>query len=106
MTIKEYISQRFFDFGVTLSDATLLSIMLKGALQEGEEVVTSNVKSVEIAITKNIPELLLTPQSVSDGSLSISKASKDALMDYYKMKCKEYGLADQFATQKKRVVFL
>lgn len=93
------------DFGVKLSDASVLTIAKRDGLGVHDEVVDANFSTAEKAVVKAIPLLLLTPQNVSEGSLSISKTQRDSITEFYKMRCKELGLKDTL-TRKPKVTFL
>lgn len=105
MTVSEYISQTFMDFGVKLSEAGILGIVMRNSLNSADAVGASNFKGVETAVVKAIPMLLLTPSSVTEGSLSISKAQHDSILAFYRLKCKELGIKDEL-TKKAKVTFL
>lgn len=105
MTISEFIVKQFEDFGVRLSDATVLDIVLKNKLTANAEVSASNHREASIAMIKAVPKLLIMPQAVSEGGVSISKASREAILDWYRLQCKEYGIKDEL-TKKPRVTFL
>jgi len=105
MIICEYISQVFMDFGVRLSDAAVTGIVLRNNLTANDFVGAENINSVDVAIVKSIPMLLLTPSSVGEGGLSISKAQNESITSYYKMRCKELGIKDTL-TKKPKVTFL
>ncbi len=104
MTISEFIKGQFEDFGVRLSEATVLDIMLKNRLTASVEVSDSNIREVSVAMVKAVPKLLIMPQSIQEGGMSISKASREAIRDWYKLQCKELGIKDQLP--KPRVTFL
>ncbi len=99
MKIKEYIRQRFEAFGIQLSDADLLCI----SMEEGE-VTQNNISKIEFAIVRYIPNLLLRPSSISESGFSMSW-NKQAMKDFYSLKCKEYGLENQL-TSKPKITFL
>ena len=105
MTISEFIKGQFEDFGVRLSDASVLEYTLKNKLTASAEVSDSNFRKVQVATVKYIPKLLAMPQSVQEGGMTISRASREALLDWYKMQCKELGIKD-LLTKKPRVTFL
>lgn len=105
MTVNEYISQTFLDFGVRLSEASILGIVRRNKLGEYDEIGAGNFNQVEIAVVKSIPLLLLTPQNVSEGGLSISRAQRDSITTYYRARCKDLGLKDEL-THKPKVTFL
>lgn len=92
MTISEYIRQIFLDFGLRLSDAALLGILLREGIDGDIPVEKDNVRDVDMSVVKAIPALLLTPQSVSEGGYSLSRAQRDSIEAFYNLKCKEFGI--------------
>lgn len=105
MTVSDYIKGQFEDFGVRLSDASVVEITIKGKLTSSDEVTESNFDKVNRAIVKSIPKFLMMPQSISEGSMSITKAQREAIMDYYRLQCKELGMKDEL-TKRPKVTFL
>lgn len=105
MTVTEYISQTFLDFGVRLSEASVLGIVKRNKLGSYDGIGDANFPQVEVAVVKSIPMLLLTPQNVSEGSLSISRTQRDSITEYYRTRCKELGLKDEL-TRKPKITFL
>lgn len=105
MTISEYIKGQFEDFGMRLSDASVLEITLKNSLTASAEVSDSNFKEVDVATVKAVPKLLAMPQSVTEGGMTISKATQDSIAEWYRMRCKELGIKD-LLTKRPRVTFL
>lgn len=99
MEIKEYIRQRFGAFGVQLSSADLLCI----SMEEGE-VTADNISKIEVVIVTYIPNLLLRPNSISESGFSMSW-DKQAMKDFYSLKCKEYGIENQLIS-KPKITFL
>ena len=80
------------DFGLKLSDASLDGILLREGLEGSAEFSAANIRSVDIAMVKSIPMLLLSPQSVSEGGYSLSRAQRDSIETYYSFMCKKYGI--------------
>ena len=106
MNVLESIRSQFGDFGVKLSEATLLGIIDdKTGLDADAEVTKSNRKQVAIAIVRSIPRILLMPQSVSEGSVSITRTKREDLLAWYRMRCKELGIKDEL-TKRPTVTFL
>lgn len=105
MTVSDYIKGQFEDFGVRVSEAFVLEVTLKHNLTSSDEVSASNFDKVNRAVVKSIPKLLIMPQSISEGSMSISKAQREAITDYYKHQCKELGIKDEL-TKRPKVTFL
>ena len=108
MTISGYIKGQFEDFGVRLSEASVLEIAIKcghGTDADETEVSDSNFREVQRALVKFVPNILLTPTSVQEGGMTISRADRESILAWYRLKCKELGIKDQL-TQKPRVTFL
>lgn len=105
MTVSEHIRRSFMDFGLNLSDASLEGILLREGLEGSAEFSAANIRSVDIAMVKSIPMLLLSPQSVSEGGYSLSRAQRDSIETYYSFMCKKYGIKDEL-TRKPKVKLL
>ena len=99
MKASDYIRDTFSDFGVRLSDASVLRILLRSDIDPDTEVDKSSLLSLDVAVVESIPILLLTPQSVSEGGFSVSKTSKDSLLKWYSLRCKEIGLEDKLSEE-------
>lgn len=93
------------DFGITLSDASIEGVLLREGLDGLSELDASNIRSADIAMVKFIPRLLLSPQSVSEGGYSLSRAQRDSIETYYSFMCKKYGIKNEL-TMKPKVSFL
>lgn len=105
MTVHEYISQTFKDFGVTLSEAAVQGIVRRNRLGAYDELQDVDFTALDTAIVKSIPMLLLTPANISEGGLSISKTQHESIAQYYRLRCKELGIKDEL-TKKPKVTFL
>lgn len=99
MNVSDYIRQTFLDFGVHLSDASVLRIALIMGINTDDVIVRGNIRGVDMAIVKSIPSLLLFPQSISEGGMSISRAQAGDIKAYYHLKCKEYGIKDELSNR-------
>jgi len=95
MTVSEYIKQTFADFGVKLSEAAAIGIVRRSGLDASADVANVEFRVLDVAVVKSIPILLLTPSSVSEGPLSISKAQKESIVQYYSLRCKELGIINE-----------
>lgn len=104
MTVKDYISQKFQTFGINLSEADLLEISLSSGISGEDEIDTSNIGLVSVAMTKFIPSLLLRATSISENGFSMSWDIK-GIKEYYSFLCKKYGLED-ILSDKPKVRFL
>ena len=105
MSVREYITQKFQAFGISVSEADLLDIAFSSGLELEEDVVADNYQKVAVAAVKFVPTLLLRAQSISENGFSMSW-DLEALKTYYSCKCKEYGLIDEINTNKPKVTFL
>jgi hypothetical protein len=93
MTFGTFVRQLFNgDFGVEVSDATVLSACLSSGLEEDVEVTGDNYRQVMTAVIGEVPTLLLRPESVGESGFSLSRASREAITEWYNLRCKEYGL--------------
>ena len=93
------------DIGLKLSDTSLEGIILREGLEGSAVFSAANIRSVDIAMVKSIPMLLLSPQSVSEGGYSLSRAQRDSIETYYSFMCKKYGIKDEL-TRKSKVKLL
>lgn len=100
MRVADYIRERFSSFGVSLTPADMLSIWRGGDVELTDEVW----REVEVAMVRYVPELLLRPH-VSEGGVSI-QWDRDALLAYYRMRCRELGLKDMTAPARGRIRFV
>lgn len=91
-TIGDYIKVKFSKFRVNL-DPVELEVILENAGLSADTVYSKDLMlSVETLILNIIPELLLTPdKQTGDTSL---KWDRTAILNYYKLKTKEFGLPD------------
>lgn len=92
MTIKEYITEKFIQYGISLSEADWTDISFKIGLND--EVNEENLVEVYKLLAINmIPQLLLRPKSVSENGFSIAHDT-DGLLKYYAMLCANLGIDD------------
>ena len=105
MKVSDYIRQTFRDFGVALSDANLLTILLPMKISGEDEMNEDCYDRVSVAMAKFIPSLLLRPTSIGESGFSMSWDIK-GIKDYYSFLCKKYGLKDELNTDKPKVKFL
>lgn len=109
MIVSDYIKQTFKDFGIVLSDANLLTILLPLEINGEDEINCDNIGSVSVSMTKFIPSLLLrgNSKSVSENGHSKSQSwDMQGIKDYYFLMCKRYGLKDELNADKPKVTFL
>lgn len=109
MKVSDYIKQTFKDFGIVLSDANLLTILLLTKISGEDEINSDNIQTVSVSITKFIPTLLLRGNSKSVSENGHSKSQSwdiQGIKDYYSLMCKRYGLKDELNTDKSKVTFL
>lgn len=101
MTVKEYITQKFQTFGISLSEADIYDITL-GII--GDDVSDNNLGPINVGMINYIPTLLLRATSISESGFSMTW-NIQGIKDYYSMMCKKYGLKDQL-NPKKKITFL
>lgn len=104
MTVREYISQRFKSFGISVSEADLFDMCLNATVSGEEEISEEYHRRISVAIAKFIPSLLLRATSIRESGFSMSWDTK-GIKDYYSWLCKQYGLTDEL-TDKPKVTFL
>lgn len=103
MIVNDYIKQTFRDFGVTLSDANLLTILLHTNTNGEDEINNDNIRVVSVGMVKFIPTLLLRGSSKSVNENGHSKSQSwdiQGIKDYYALMCKRYGLKDELNAEK------
>lgn len=106
MTASDYIKQKFQSFGIQLSEADLLEILLSSG--GVDEVDKDGVDILAVAIARFIPSLLLraTSKSVSENGHSKSLSwDISGIKSYYLYLCNRYGLEDELNTDKAKVTF-
>ena len=100
MIVKDYISQKFQTFGINLSEADLLELSLSSGISGEDEIDTSNIGLVSVAMAKFIPSLLLRATSTSENGFSMFWDIK-GIKEYYSFLCKKYGLEDTLSDKPK-----
>lgn len=103
MTKRDYMLQRFASVGMTLTEADLVDMEIKDV---DEDVTSENQKELYIAFIKSIPMMLLRSTSISEGGVSISRANKEDIKDFYSNECKRLGLKNELPQPKPKVKFL
>lgn len=106
MKISDYIKGKYSDMGISISEAGLLSIIVGAELNPEESVSPSNFRDVEIAFIRSIPDIILRPRSISELGVSISRASTDDIIAYYRSQCRKYSIEDEIKETKPKVRFL
>ena len=109
MTVADYIRGKFQTFGITVSGADLLEMLISVGVNEEDEVKQSNIGLVSVAMIEFIPSLLLraTSKSVSENGHSKSQSwDISGIKEYYAFLCKKYGLNDELNADKPKVRFL
>lgn len=105
MSVKEYISQRFRSFGITLSEAELLDVCLSASIGIDDEVSSDNYERVNVGIANLIPPMLMRATSINESGFSMSW-NTEGLKDYYTFLCKQYGIEDKLDSTRPKVKFL
>ena len=93
MSIKDYITQKFQSFGISMSEADLLDISLSSGLNVDDEVNDETHDKLNVSMAKFIPSLMMRATSVSESGFSMSW-DMGGLKAYYSYLCKLYGLKD------------
>lgn len=96
MTIREYISGKFQQFGISLSDADFIGMLDSTDFSEGNECTGDSLNVANIAIAEFIPSLLLRATSVSENGFSMSW-NIEGIKEYYSILCSRYGLDNQLS---------
>lgn len=104
MVVSDYIRQKFQTYGVSLTEADMLEVVMNGKVNEADEVCNDNITSLSVGIALFIPSLLMRATAVSENGFSMSW-DKDGLLAYYSYLCSRYGIEDKFS-QKPKVTFL
>lgn len=92
MTIKEYISGRFSEMGLSVSEADFADLEA-GGLEIDNDYDSATVDEVGIALIPFIAEYVMKPKpkAVSEGGVSISWEYGD-LVKWYMWLCKKFGV--------------
>lgn len=94
MTVREYITQKYQSFGIQISDADILDMLLGTGISENDEITDETViNKVNFGFTKVIPQLLVRATSVSESGFSMSW-NLDGMKAYYGILCRTYGIED------------
>jgi hypothetical protein len=104
MILKDYITQKFQTFGISLSEADLLDMYMDCGLTESTEMTSDNMDSATVSVADFIPSLLLRASSIRESGFSMSW-NIEGIKDYYSMLCKKYGLEDKLS-DKPQIIFL
>lgn len=99
MNIGEYMSQRFASLGVVLSDADLLDM---GVIDRSDELDSQEkITDAYIKFISSLGMILLRPDSISEGGVSISRAKRDDILLFYEGQCKRLGLTPVISNRPK-----
>ncbi|MEE3723990.1 DUF6706 family protein [Riemerella anatipestifer] len=90
MTIGEYIKEKLNLWSVSHSDALISAELSKLDLQMESEYNNETASKLDLFFYNLLPEMLLLPNSISEGGYSIS-FDKKAVEDYYQMLCNKLG---------------
>ena len=106
-TVSDHIKQLFSGFHITLNDAAIAEI---GQNVDTAAEYTGDLNaSVNVAILKFAPILLLSPTSYSVSENGHSKSqgfNQSGFLKWYSLMCKRYGIKDELNTEKPRIKFL
>ena len=92
MTVREYISGRFSEMGLSVSEADFADLMADG-LDVDRDYDASTTREVGVALIPFIAEYIMKPKTkaVSEGGVSISWEYGD-LAKWYLWLCKKFGI--------------
>ncbi len=105
MTVKEYIASKYQTIGFQISEADCLEISLNFDLDLDSEVSKNNIVKIQKAYVSSIPAILLSPSSISEGGVSISRAQRSDIEKYYSLQCKKLGIKNELI-KKPKVKFI
>lgn len=95
------MTQRFASVGLTFTEADLVDLKIENV---DYQVTSENQDELYRLFVTKIPQILLRPTSVSEGGVSISRATKSDVEAFYANECKRLGLKDEL-TKKPKVRF-
>ncbi|TXD47342.1 DUF6706 family protein [Polaribacter sp. IC073] len=98
MTKRNYIKQKFASVGILLSEADFVDFNISDI---ESEVDSEGQKQLYALFILKIPSLLLRPSSISEGGVSISRASKADIEAFYSNECKRLGLKNELVLKPK-----
>lgn len=99
MNIGEYMAQRFASLGLVLSGADLLDM---GILDKTIELDSQDlITDAYIKFIKSLGSLLIRPESVSEGGVSISRAKREDILLFYEGQCRRLGLTPVISNRPK-----
>lgn len=97
ITIGDYIKDEIAGIKLPLTASQLKALFLKNDIDQDSELTADNLQKAEISILNVIPKLLLTPDK-KQGDSSLTWDRK-AIVNYYNIKCDEYGLPNQITEE-------
>lgn len=125
--IQTYITQKFASYGYELTQADIqeLNLRLMPKLRPGEweerkkeqgwnfgysdlgeeNLSPDRLRIVEIAMAEFIPQLLLSPASVSENGFSVTR-NVQGLKDYHAFLCRKHGLKNLLDDNRPKIRFL
>lgn len=106
MKVSDYIKGKYADMGISMSDTGILGVIISSNLNPEESVSSDNFRDIEIAFIKSIPEIILRPQSISELGVSISRASTEDIIAYYRSQCRKYSIKDEIEEKRPTIRFI
>jgi hypothetical protein len=98
MTVEVFAKQLFKgDMKVEVSEADIISLCLANNLNASDEVTKDNYTSVMKAIVNEIPGMLARPQSIGENGYSVSRATRQDIIDWYSVQCKRFDVRNELA---------
>ena len=91
MLLKDYIKDKLSSFGYDLSTNELNALMIDNSIDDTDDYESILAKKV---IANIIPELLLIPESVTEGGYSV-KYNREGLLTYYNILCEDLGIENK-----------
>lgn len=90
MKITDFVVEKLSVWGVEYSDKLIIAEMQKVGLSENEDYTKTTSGKVDLIFYNIIPDLMMIPNSVSEGGYSISY-DKKALANFYGQLSKKLG---------------
>lgn len=90
MNIRDFIMEKISTWGMNYSPNILQVEIQKVGLNPQEQYTPLMSKKIDLVLYHIIPDLLIQPQSISEGGYSVSY-DKKGLTSFYLQLCKQLG---------------
>lgn len=90
MNVKDFIVEKLNIWGIQYSQELILAEMSKIGLQDTEAYNGVNSLKVDLLLYNIIPDMIMQPNSISEGGYSISY-DKNSIMRFYNLLCQRLG---------------